>query len=59
MGHGNDHSKKKFVVFPRKPSIDTKKCFKDDCRNEGESCGTCMMLQGKWINYQQERNIGV
>jgi len=51
MAYGNEHTKRKFTVLPGNP--DDKKCFKDDCRNEGEACRTCQMIQGRWINYQQ------
>ena len=51
MTYGNDHAKKKFVVQGGKS--EGKKCFKEDCRNEGEACKTCSMIQGRWVNYQQ------
>jgi len=54
MSYGNEYAKKKFQVNPGK--TDDKKCFKDDCRNEGDACKTCVMIQGRFINYQQGKS---
>jgi len=47
---GCDHEKSKFTVTPGK-SQDDKKCFKDDCANEGDACIRCCMVQGRYTSY--------
>lgn len=58
---GMQYTKKSFTVYPelegkgRLEIIDFKKCFNGDCRNEGETCKTCVMIQGKFIHYQPKK----
>lgn len=48
---GCDFEKPKFTVFNTK-RVSGKRCFKNDCENEGDTCSLCMMIQGKWIHYK-------
>ena len=58
---GMQYTKKKFTVYPERDGkgrleiTDFKKCFKDDCRNEGVSCEFCCMIQSKLIYYQPQK----
>ena len=46
---------KKFTVFSHKFKKDKDpKCFtkQNTCKNVNKQCEDCMMIQGKWTNYE-------
>lgn len=48
---GMQYKKKSFTIGGEKTSSG-KKCFKDDCVNEGVACERCFLIQSKFVFYQ-------